>query len=91
MIIQITIGITSVIALWFVSQRSPEIKLWGAIIGLLGEPFWFYSTWMTEQWGIFFVTFMFTLVYMDTARKAYKECRYQDVGYEPFQRRWRQR
>ena len=59
---QFIIGVTAVLALWLVAKGTPPSRLWGSVIGLIGEPFWFYSTWVTEQWGIFFVTFMFTLV-----------------------------
>ena len=27
--------------------------------GLAGQPFWFYTTWQAEQWGIFILSFFY--------------------------------
>lgn len=32
----------------------------GFIVGLLGQPFWFYATFTNEQWGMFIVSIWFT-------------------------------
>ena len=35
-------------------------RLWGFIIGLCGQPFWFYTTIHNEQWPIVILTVFFT-------------------------------
>ena len=34
------------------------------IIGMLGQPFWFYASWKAEQWGIFAVSVLYALAWM---------------------------
>ncbi|MBI2589542.1 nicotinamide mononucleotide transporter [Candidatus Berkelbacteria bacterium] len=32
---------------------------WGFVFGLLTQPFWIYTAFINEQWGIFFVSFAY--------------------------------
>lgn len=50
-IIQTFIVLFSASAVWFVSRKE-KWRRWGYILGLCGEPFWFYSLYHTKQWGI---------------------------------------
>lgn len=51
MISQFLIGIFGVTAILLVGRKDKWQK-WGYIVGLLGQPFWFYSAIINEQWGI---------------------------------------
>lgn len=51
MIIQICIFIFSASAVWFVSRKEPW-RRWGFVLGLCGQPFWFYSAITKQQWAI---------------------------------------
>lgn len=51
MIAQVFIFIFSASAIWFVSRRE-SWRRWGYILGLCGQPFWFWTLIATEQWGI---------------------------------------
>lgn len=53
MIIQFCIAMTGVIAIWLTQQSNQKIKKFACLFGLLGQPFWFYSAYQAEQWGIF--------------------------------------
>ncbi|MDP2647930.1 MAG: hypothetical protein Q8P35_01665 [Candidatus Yanofskybacteria bacterium] len=33
---------------------------WGFVATLSTEPFWFISTWQKRQWGMFFLTVLYT-------------------------------
>jgi len=57
---QIGIALTSVLAIWFSQCKSFKIRRWASICGLVGQPFWFYTTYTHKQWGIFFLTFVYT-------------------------------
>jgi len=46
-------------AIWFLSRKE-DWKRWGFIIGILGQPFWLYSSYMNELWGIFLLTIFYT-------------------------------
>ena len=59
MIVQIFIFIFGCSAIWFVSRKE-EWKRWGYILGLCGQPFWIYSFWNTDQWGMFALTLFYT-------------------------------
>lgn len=51
-------GVTTV----FLSQDLRESRRrWACIFGLTAQPFWFYATYTAEQWGIFALTFLYTL------------------------------
>ena len=32
---------------------------WGFVAGLLAQPFWFITSYTHEQWGVFFVSFIY--------------------------------
>lgn len=50
-------GVTAV----FLSQSATESqRRWASVLGLLGQPFWFYATYAAEQWGIFCLAFLYT-------------------------------
>ena len=37
-----------------------RLRQWIPVIGLAGEPFWYHSTYVAEQWGMFAWTFLTT-------------------------------
>jgi len=53
----------SCLAIWLVGRREPW-RRWGFIVGLLGQPFWLWSSWQHEQWGIFAVSVWYTYAWM---------------------------
>ncbi len=58
LIIQIIIFVTSASAIWLVSSKK-HWRRWGYIIGLVGQPFWLYSTFVEKQWGIFLLALFY--------------------------------
>ena len=60
MIDQIGIGITGILAVYFSQTSNKKLKRWACILGLIGQPFWFYATYTAEQWGIFALAFVYT-------------------------------
>jgi hypothetical protein len=56
---QIWIAIFGCGAVWFVS-RLEKWKRWGYIFGLIGQPAWWYTTYIHEQWGILFLSIFYT-------------------------------
>lgn len=59
MISQIIIALTSGGAIWFTTRKETWSR-WGYILGLLGQPFWFYETYTNDQWGLFALTVFYT-------------------------------
>jgi|GEM_PF-1621751 len=62
-IVQILIFIFSASAVFFVGSKRNELKRIGFICGILGQPLWFYTTFMNEQWGIFLLSFWYTFAW----------------------------
>ena len=59
MIEQIVIAVFGGAAVFLVGCKGPAQR-YGYLLGLLGQPFWFYSAWKAEQWGIFALAFWYT-------------------------------
>lgn len=38
-----------------------------SIVGLLAQPFWLYTTYTAQQWGIFFICGVYTAMYVKGA------------------------
>jgi len=57
---QLAIAIFGVTAIWLTQQSREEWKRYACLLGLLGQPFWFYAAWTAEQWGIFALCFAYT-------------------------------
>ena len=60
MIEQLLIAITGVTAIWLTQQSNEAWKKYACLFGLAGQPFWFYSAYVAEQWGIFALCFFYT-------------------------------
>lgn len=50
---QVLIAFTGVIAILISQQSNDKYKKYACLFGMAGQPFWFYSAYMNEQWGIF--------------------------------------
>jgi len=57
---QIIIALTGATAIWLSQQANESWKKYASILGLIGQPFWFYSSFQAEQWGIFALCFFYT-------------------------------
>lgn len=59
MISQIAIMILGASAIWLVGRKE-SWKRWGYILGMLSQPFWFYTAYTNEQWGILIMCIFYT-------------------------------
>ncbi len=64
MFAQIVIAITGLIAIALTQQEKLELRKYACIFGLAGQPFWFHATYVAEQWGIFGLTFAYTIAWI---------------------------
>lgn len=61
MVIQFLIILTGGLAILFTQQNKYYIlKKYAPILGLIGQPFWFYTSYTNEQWGIFILSFFYS-------------------------------
>ena len=64
MIEQIAIAVTGLVAIWLTQQRREGWKRYACLFGIVGQPFWFYSSYQAEQWGIFVLAVFYTYAWM---------------------------
>ncbi len=60
---QTAITITGVLAIWLANDHRDRWRRYACIFGLVGQPFWFYSAYITGQWGIFILSLFYTLAW----------------------------
>lgn len=61
MIEQFIIAVTGLSAVWFSQSSDPSKHRYACLWGLAGEPFWFYSAWKADQWGIMVLAIVYAL------------------------------
>ncbi|MFA5652313.1 MAG: nicotinamide mononucleotide transporter [Candidatus Paceibacterota bacterium] len=54
---QIAIFVLGGLAIILVAKKNK----WGFVAGLISQPFWFITAFNSKQWGIFFVSFVYTI------------------------------
>jgi hypothetical protein len=69
MIEQAFIAVTELIAIWLVQDKRDEFRKWACIFGLLGQPFWMYSSYQANQWGAFVLCFFFTAAWLKSVKQ----------------------
>lgn len=57
---QVFIALTGMTSILLTQQKNEGLKKYACILGLIGQPFWFYSSYQAEQWGIFILCFGYT-------------------------------
>lgn len=50
---QLLIAVTGAVAIYLTQQKNEKLKRYACLFGIAGQPFWFYSAYTAEQWGIF--------------------------------------
>jgi len=60
MIDQIGIAFTGVTAIWLSQDHREDWRKWACIFGMTGQPFWFYSAYVAQQWGILILCCFYT-------------------------------
>lgn len=63
MIPQVAIMLTGVTAIALTQSASAQARRYACIFGLIGQPFWFWAAISAEQWGIVFVSALYTLAW----------------------------
>lgn len=64
MIAQIGIALFGVVAIWLSQSATEEQRRYACIFGLSSQPFWFWSAYSAEQWGIFGLCILYLLSWL---------------------------
>lgn len=59
MLVQLCIALTGAVAIWLTQDQREGRRRYACLFGLAGQPFWFWSAWQAEQWGILALTFAY--------------------------------
>jgi hypothetical protein len=59
----------TLVGLYFTTRKS----VWGFVITLWSEPFWFVTSYLHRQWSVFLVTVVYTCVLIHGIRKWKRE------------------
>ena len=63
-IVQFVILVLSAGAITCLTSADKKVRLWGSIFGLLGQPLWFYTSYMAGQWAILILAIWYTRAYI---------------------------
>jgi hypothetical protein len=65
---QAGIALFGVSAIRLSQDPREHVRRWGCIAGLCAQPFWFYTTYINGQWGIFGLSFFYTFAWLKGVR-----------------------
>lgn len=68
---QLAIALTGSIAIWLVNDQREPWRKWASVFGLAGQPFWVYSAFIAEQWGVLALTAIYTVAWARGFRNAW--------------------
>ena len=60
---QAFIAVLGVSAVALTQDKNPRIRRWASVLGLVSQPFWFYSAWAAHQWGLLALCGLYTTVW----------------------------
>jgi hypothetical protein len=69
--LQAGIALSGIVAIWLVQEPQSRWYRWGCLIGFLGQPLWFLTAWMNEQWGIFILCFFYAFAWYRGVHKHF--------------------
>jgi hypothetical protein len=64
MVEQLIIAITGILAVWCSQDSKRHIQKYACLFGIAGQPFWFYSSFQADQWGIFTLSIFYTIAWL---------------------------
>jgi len=65
---QFFIAGTGVTAIFLTQAKSANARRYACLFGLAGQPFWFWSAWQAQQWGIFALCCFYTMAWVKGVR-----------------------
>ena len=57
---QLAIALTGCVAILLSQDKRDNFRKYACLFGLCGQPFWFYSAYTAEQYGILALCFLYT-------------------------------
>lgn len=60
MIAQLGIFLLGATAVALANDHRPQWRKWSSVVGLTSQPFWFYASFTSHQWGVFASACLYT-------------------------------
>ncbi len=64
-ICQVSIIFTGALQAWLFTRADIELSTLACVVGLVGAPFWFYTSYKNKQYGIFAVAIWYAYCFID--------------------------
>ncbi len=61
---QIAVALLGIVAVWLSQARGAAWRRWGCVFGLLGQPWWLFSSWRAGQWELLAIAALLTLAWL---------------------------
>jgi hypothetical protein len=58
---QLMIFVTGVMAVFLAGSTSPQTRVYAGWFGMAGEPFWFATAYLNQQWGILLLVIVYAI------------------------------
>lgn len=71
-LLQLGLAVFGLGALAMALGRSDRLRRWAPVVGLLGQPLWFWFALRSEAWGLVVLAAAYTFVYAAGARMQWK-------------------
>lgn len=72
---QIGIAIFGVVAVWLSQDANASRRKYAPIFGLCSQPFWFYTAYINQQWGVLFLSLLYTVSWIKGIHTYWVEVR----------------
>ncbi len=66
---QLLLAMFSLLAVFLLTRGHGRALFWGSFFGLCSQPFWLYETFTAGQWGMFPLSVIYTLIYINSLIK----------------------
>jgi hypothetical protein len=70
---QIGIVLFGMTAVWLVNDHRPEVARWGPVLGLISQPFWYWTSLAHHQWGIAVCSLVYTWSWYRGVRNKWRK------------------
>jgi hypothetical protein len=69
---QAIITCTGFLSLYLLASQDAKVRMYAGLVGLFGEPFWFTTAYINEQWGIMLLVFVYGVNWVRVVYSNYK-------------------
>ena len=70
-IAQIGVLFTGLVAVYLSASQKAKIRMYGGLFGLAGEPFWFITSYINNQFGIMILAIVYAFMWLRVVIKNY--------------------